>query len=137
MELLKKVFGRQIGTSYEDGVVLFEEGETPNSIYSVVSGEVDLYTKNGRKVLTVSPKGFVGIAFLFGCSQREFTAITNGPTNLLKLDKKLLTERIHQDPALAYTIMREMSMRYGKIIKTLTEAAEDCDSSKKPEEMVA
>jgi CRP-like cAMP-binding protein len=121
MGLLKKVFGRQIGTIYEDGEVLFTEGEPPNSIYSIVSGEVDFFTKKGRKVLTITTGSFVGIAYLFGCKQREFTAIINGPTTLLKLDKKLLTERIHQDPSLAFTIMQEMAKRYREIIGKLAQ----------------
>ncbi len=124
MGVLKKVFGRQVGTTYEDGTVLFEIGETPDQIYSIVSGQVDFLTKSGRRVLSVKAGDFVGIAFLFGCSQREFTAVTKGPTKLLKLDKKLLTERIHQDPSLAYKIMREMSIRYREIIENLTLAAD-------------
>ena len=120
MALLKKIFGRQIGTVYEDGTVLFNIGEVPEDIYSVVSGQVDFYTKDDRRVLSVTAGSFVGIAFLFGCKQREFTAVTNGETTLLKLDKTLLTERIHQDPSLAYSIMREMSVRYREIIEVLT-----------------
>ncbi len=120
MPILKKIFGRQVGTEYPEGTVLFRVGEQPNHIYSVVSGQVDFYTRDCRKVLSVGPGGFVGIAYLFGCERREMTAITKGPTKLLQLDKKLLTERIHQDPSLAYSIMREMAIRYREIIENLT-----------------
>ncbi|MBF0445247.1 MAG: cyclic nucleotide-binding domain-containing protein [Magnetococcales bacterium] len=118
MEILHKVFGRQAGTVYEDGVVLFREGEKPIHIYSVLSGQVDLFTRKGNKVFSVTAGSFVGISFLFGSHHREFTAITKGQTRLLDLDKKLMTERIYHDPSLAYRIM---SIRYREIVERLTQ----------------
>ncbi|MBF0193274.1 MAG: Crp/Fnr family transcriptional regulator [Magnetococcales bacterium] len=120
MDIFNKIVSRNIGTDYADGVVLYKSGEKPEHIFSVISGEVNLYTKEGKKVLTIGKGNFVGLDYLFNTDYRGFTAITNGPTKLIKLEKKLLTQRIHQDPSLAFKILSDVSYRYRTIIANIS-----------------
>ena len=120
MEVLKKLFGRQLGASYKKGTVLYSAGDRPEHIYTVLSGQVDLYSKTWIKVASLTKGDYVGIAYLFGCTKREFTAIVGEDTRLLQLERKVLIEKVHRDPSLAYKLMTDMSARYHEIIKKLT-----------------
>lgn len=109
-----------LGKHYADGEVIVRQGENGNCMYVIQEGAVDVVaTADGRELLlrSLGPSDFFGEMALFEEETRTATIRSNGPSQILTIDKKSFLGGIHEDPSLAFRIVQTMSHR----VRDLTE----------------
>ena len=103
-----------LGKIYQDGEVIVRQGEEGNHMYVIQKGKAEvLRESNGESVqLSVLGDGDIfGEMALFGKEPRSATVRAKGEVRVLTIDKKTFLKRVHEDPSLAFQILKKMSDR--------------------------
>jgi len=103
-----------LGRLYQDGEIIFRQGDPGDCMYIIQLGQVEVMQRKGDKefCLGVLGKGdFFGEMALFGQAVRSATVRSLGGASVLTLEKKGLLRKIHEDPSLAFTMLKKMSDR--------------------------
>ena len=106
--------GGSLGKVYRDGEIMFRQGDVGNCMYVVQDGEVEVlaHGDGGDVSLRVLGKGEIfGEMSLFDRRERSATVRAKGEARLLTLEKEGFLRRVHEDPSLAFNILRTMSKR--------------------------
>jgi len=109
-----------LGRQYGDGDVIFQQGDTGKCMYVIQKGEIEVFVTNGDRKLTLRTLGandFFGEMALFEKEKRSASARAVGEAHVLTIDKKNFLSGIHEDPSLAFRIVKTMSHR----IRNLTD----------------
>lgn len=104
----------QLGKVYGDGDVIVRQGDAGDCMYVVQAGEVEVVAhRDGREVpLRVLGRGEVfGEMSLFDREVRSATVRAKGEARLLTIDKTTFLSRVHEDPTLAFYIVKTMARR--------------------------
>jgi CRP-like cAMP-binding protein len=112
-----------LGREYGDGEVICRQGEPGDRMYVVQAGRaLVVHEANGREVqLTELSAGDVfGEMAIFDRKPRSATVRAKGPARVLTLDKRAFLRGVHEDPSLAYRILREMSQRIRRLTEELS-----------------
>lgn len=100
--------------TFEDGDLIFMEGDDSREMYVVVQGEV-VVTKNsdsGQVRLATLHKGdFVGEMSLLESLPRSATARAKGATKLLAIQPGGFLLKIRRDPTFAFEMLQSLSKR--------------------------
>lgn len=100
--------------NYEDGDVIFREGETGDKMFFIEEGRIRIVGsyKQTKKVLAIFNKGdFFGEMALFGRKERSATAVAIGPTRLLPVTRETLATQIGNRPDIGIAILETLSDR--------------------------
>jgi CRP/FNR family transcriptional regulator, cyclic AMP receptor protein len=104
----------QEARAYDDGEIIFREGEETREMYIVQRGEVVVSKKGPRGdiELAVLRKGdFVGEMSLLESLPRTATAKARGKTSLLAIHPGGFLLKIRRDPTFAFEMMQTLSRR--------------------------
>lgn len=100
--------------SFEDGALIFEEGDRGEVLFIIQAGEVEL-TRRGasgrRMVARMGPGDFFGEMSVVIGEERSARAVAVGPTRLLELDGATLEEMCIARPEVAIRIIRRLTTR--------------------------
>jgi len=110
----KKRFALEEPREFEDGQVIFNEGDDSREMYIVVSGCVAVSKKveDGEILLAELKKGdFVGEMSLLESVPRSATARTKGKTKLLVIHPGGFLLKIRRDPTFAFEMLQTLSRR--------------------------
>ena len=104
-----------IGRVYAADEVIYQQGDTGETMYLVGHGLVEILQRKGDKEYclgTLSEGDFFGEMALFGYTTRTATARA-GPEGavILTLEKKSFLKRLHHDPSMAFEMMKKMADR--------------------------
>lgn len=97
-------------------------------MYVIQEGEVEaLVEQDGRelRLRTLGPNEFFGEMALFEREVRTATIRATRPTRLLTIDKKNFLSGIHEDPSLAFNVVKTMSHRIRDLTERLAKYEED------------
>jgi len=100
--------------SYEDGHVLFHEGDIGDRLYIVVSGEVLILKRqeNSEKhLVTLKENDFLGELSLFDAETRTATARCHGHCRFLVIDRNDMEQLAHEYPAIAFGFIKVLISR--------------------------
>lgn len=112
-----------LGKIYQDGEEIVKQGDNGDCMYIIQSGQVEILIEiDGKTVqLAVRREGdFFGEMALFEHEVRMATVRALGTARILTIDKKNFLRRIHQDPSLAYHLLRNMSARIRQLSEEVT-----------------
>lgn len=107
-------FEHELVETYEEGEVIFSEGETGRDLYIVQEGSVQITKKTSQEPLelAVFNKGdFFGDMALLQSLPRYATAQAKGRTRLLILKPAGFLLKIRRDPTFAFEMLQQMSLR--------------------------
>ncbi len=106
-----RVFSQTAAEQYQDGEVVFRQGESSSNIYYIVSGRFDIIA-NDRKISTLTPADiFLGeMSFLLN-NRRSATVIASGPGSLVKLSKEAFINAIKREPHYGIFLARLLAQR--------------------------
>lgn len=113
-----------LGKIYRDGEIIVRQGEPGNCMFVVQHGEVEAVAESrGRefRLRTMGPNEFFGEMALFEEETRSVTVRALGEARVLTIDKKNFLGGIHEDPSLAFRIVRTMSHRIRDLTDRITE----------------
>ena len=118
VELKNRAIYRDIASKQ----ILFQQAETADSIYFLLSGQIRLATFTEERIIIhqfVEPEESFAETALF--SETYFcTAIANKASRVVAIDKELVRQALKEDPDLATVYMNQLTYRYENI-KTLLE----------------
>ena len=103
-----------LGREYQDGEIIVRQGDAGDSMFVIQEGQVEVLTeKDGQETrLRIAGEGeFMGEMAIFERIDRSATLRALGPVRVLTIDKKNFLRRVHEDPSLAFRIVKTMSAR--------------------------
>ena len=106
--------GRELGRLFKAGEIIFRQGDPARCLYVIQKGEVEIFMESefGSNHLTVRKKGEIfGEISLFACRSRFATARAVVNSRILTVDENSFIAKLHQDPSLAYRLIRQMAQR--------------------------
>ena len=109
-----KKFAPESVRTYQDGDVIFREGDDSREMYIVKQGEVAVVKSSIRGEIELARlrKGdFVGEMSLLESLPRSATARAKGPTKLLAIHPGGFLLKIRRDPTFAFEMMQALSRR--------------------------
>ena len=114
--------GKTLGTEYLDGETIVSQGQTGDCMYVIQSGRVEVLQAKGDEVqhLAFLEVGdFFGEMAMFESECRSATVEARGAARVLRVDKKTLLRRLHEDPLLAVNLLKTMSHRIRELNEVL------------------
>lgn len=117
-----------LGKEYRDGEVIVHQGEPGDCMFVIQAGEVEAVAEAGGRELRLRKMGvndFFGEMALFEQETRTATIRAVGPARVITIDKKNFLGGIHEDPSLAFRIVKTMSHRIRDLTDRLTKYEED------------
>ncbi len=128
-----------MGARYDDGATIFAQGTLGESAYVIQKGKVALLKAGpdgGEKRLTILKKGEIfGLTGLLGSDQRLFTARAKGEAFVMRLDRQVLVQRMHQDPSVAFGILSKTLKRTQELFKVQKEQQPGLGTNEGAQEM--
>lgn len=121
-----------LGRAYQDGEVLFRQGETGDCMYVILEGRVEAFLeREGEEVaLTLYREGdFLGEMALFARELHPSSARSLGSARILTLDKKNFLRRIQEDPSLALRLVQKLLGHIRELnqeVAVLNRAVQEC-----------
>ena len=104
-----------LGQWYPKGQVIIRQGELGEYIYAVQEGELEVVKtrKDGGeiRVAVLQAGDIFGEMAIIEKESRSATVRTLTEARLLTVDKKTFMSRVHEDPSLAFNIVRMMAKR--------------------------
>lgn len=115
-DAIKKVMSIAEKVSFDQGDVLFRDGDDPEYLYILVKGQVKLVLgETGKLVYTGSRIGEAfGWSALIDRKEYSATAITSEPTVLLRIERDRLLEILEKDMENGYLFFKSLSKALGK-----------------------
>jgi flavin-dependent dehydrogenase len=107
-----------LGKVYQDGEVIFRKGDTGDSMLVIQEGQVEVLEEfEGQEVcLAVSGVGeVIGEMAIFEQQTRSATVRALGKARVLSIDEKTFLRYVHQDPSLAYQLLKMLSNRVRRL----------------------
>ncbi|MBF0370048.1 MAG: cyclic nucleotide-binding domain-containing protein [Magnetococcales bacterium] len=106
--------GRRLGRKYLPGEIIFQEGDQADGLYIIQDGGVELrfpgQQASDSQGIILGKGQMFGEAALFGQSRaRCATARVLADSSILKVDDKTFMTHLHQDPSLAFHVLRNMA----------------------------
>ncbi|MBF0341365.1 MAG: cyclic nucleotide-binding domain-containing protein, partial [Magnetococcales bacterium] len=106
--------GRELGAQFLPGEVIFRQGEPARCMYVIQKGRVEIVMESefGPRHLNSLKEGDIfGEISLFAEKARIATARAVTEVRALQLDEKTFLSRLHQDPSLAFRLIRKLAQR--------------------------
>jgi len=117
-----------LGKHYSDGEILIKQGEVGDCMFVIQSGRVRIVreTRDGESFLREAGEGeLLGEMSIFDKEVRSATVRAAGPVQALTVDKNNFLRRVHEDPTLAFRLVRVMSRRVRELSEKLAEASRE------------
>jgi len=99
--------------SFQDGDILFNEGDPADNLYVIVDGEIEVIKNHGTpeevRLASLKEKDSFGEMTLFGSEGRSATAIANGDSTFLAMRKEHLLMLIQENPAISTAIVFQLA----------------------------
>ena len=104
----------ELGRLYRAGETIVRQGEVGDCMYVIQSGSVEIIKEEAGREVCLAELGegdFFGEMALFEKDVRSATVRALGDVRVLTVDHKILLRKIHEDPSLAFRIIRKLSQR--------------------------
>jgi uncharacterized membrane protein len=113
-EDLASLSGRLEETDYNEGDVIFNQGDEGSSLFLIEDGAVEISYGEGKakvRLAALFTGQYFGELSLFDGAPRSATAVAAKRSRLIRLDRKDLVDFVNKNPAAALRIIAEMSER--------------------------
>jgi anti-sigma regulatory factor (Ser/Thr protein kinase) len=119
-KVVPKVFSDQQEVAFQDGEVVFTQGEKSSCLYYIASGQFEIIA-NGKRVSTLGPQDiFLGeMSFLLD-NRRSATVKSIGRGMLIKISKEAFINAIKERPHYGIFLARLLAQRLVKLNKATT-----------------
>ena len=107
-----------LGKVYQPGEVIFRKGDAGNCMFVIQEGQVEVLGElEGQELrLAVSGAGeVIGEMAIFEHQAHSATVRALGKARVLTVDEKTFLRYVHQDPSLAYQLLKMMSNRIRRL----------------------
>lgn len=122
--VVPELFAESNEKVFDDGEVVFREGEESDYLYYIVSGKLDIYSSN-HKITTLTPDDiFLGeMSFLLN-SRRSADVLASGRATLITIDKQRFVTVIKEKPHYGVFLARLIAQRLSRLNQRLAQVEE-------------
>ena len=117
-QLVQLLSGMDVGDCmrrYRPNENIFVQGDPANAVFYIESGEVKLgvVSRNGKQAIVdiLGERSFFGEGCLAGEPVRVVTAIAVEPSNIIRMEKRVLLSLFHRSPWLAEEFIGQLASR--------------------------
>lgn len=103
-----------LGRVFQDGEIIIRKGDIGESMYVIQEGEVEVYLENEGREIRLARLGAgesIGEMAIFENEVRSANVRVIGQARMVTVDKKNFLRRVHEDPSLAYHLVKKLSHR--------------------------
>lgn len=103
-----------LGKIYQGGEIIIRQGDIGDCMFVIQDGQVEVLVEQGGKEMRLAVRGegeLFGEMAIFEKERRSATIRALGTVRLLTVDEKNFMRRVHEDPSLAYRMVKMMSHR--------------------------
>lgn len=103
-----------LGKRYRDRDLIVCEGEVGDCMFVVQEGSAEVVQEvdgEESRLTVLGPGDFFGEMALFDDEVRSASVRAVGEVRMLTVDRRTLMRRLHEDPSLAYEILKRLSRR--------------------------
>ncbi len=103
-----------LGRIYRDREIIVKQGDVGDCMYVIQEGRVEIVVEKDGQEIIIADRGegeFFGEMAIFEREVRMATVRALGEARILTIDERNFLRRIHEDPSLAYRVVRTMSQR--------------------------
>ena len=107
-----------LGKVYQPGEVIFRKGDAGDCMYVIQDGQVEVVGESqGQEVRlgVCEPGDLIGEMAIFEHQAHSATVRALGKARVLTVDEKTFLRYVHQDPSLAYQLLKMMSNRIRRL----------------------
>ena len=115
-----------LGKLYGEGEIIIREGEVGDCMYVIQAGRVEVLQRKGDKEVRLAELGpwdAFGELALFEGEVRSATVRALCEVRVLTIDKKTFLRRVHEDPSIAFRMLRRMSHRIRELSAQMDQVA--------------
>ena len=114
-DIIPGLFANREELTFDDGDVVFTEGEESNYLYYIASGNLDIYSNN-KQLSTITPEDILlgEMAFLLN-NRRSATVLSRGKSVLLKISKNEFMNIVKEKPHYGILLARLIAQRLSKL----------------------
>ena len=119
--------------SFQDGDVLFRQGDDGDAAYIVIEGAADVLVSSGDtevKVAELGENAFVGDMGVISDMPRTATVRASGNLLTLRIRKEHMMQMVRESQELALAVLREVVGRLAKTTKDLSDARAEIEDLK-------
>lgn len=106
----EKIYGLCKAKFFHSGENIFNQGDEENSLYVLLSGEVEIVVDGVGVVHVISGNEVLGEMGLVCDAPRSASAVSKKPTMILRLESKELHELMRLNTRIGYVVMRNIAM---------------------------
>jgi hypothetical protein len=107
-----------LGRIYEDGETIFHKGEAGDCMFVIQEGQVEVIEEMDDQEVRLAVNGVgdvIGEMALFERQARSATVRALGRARVLTVDERTFMRYVHQDPSIAFQLLRIMSNRVRRL----------------------
>ena len=103
--------------TFEDGEILFEQGDPSDSAYLVLSGEMEILVGTGDDIVVaelLEANDLVGEMGVLANAPRSATIRSRGQVQALRISGDMFLDLLAENPSVALDVMRQLSEKLGR-----------------------
>lgn len=111
--------------TFEDGEILFEEGDASDSAYLIMSGVMEVLAGTGEDQVVageLQANQLVGEMGVLANAPRSATIRARGQVQALRIDGDMFLDLLSENPGLALDVMRQLSEKLARSHKQFEHA---------------
>jgi CRP/FNR family transcriptional regulator, cyclic AMP receptor protein len=116
-----------MGLMFRDGHAIVRQGELGDCMYVIQEGQVEvIYRKGGKEFCfgVLGPGDFFGETALIEQEVRPATVRALGTVIVLRVEKRMFLQRVHEDASFAYRIIKKMARQIRKLEDALVRTSD-------------
>jgi CRP-like cAMP-binding protein len=105
--------------SYEDGEVVFEEGDLADAVYVIIDGEAEILADTGTGRVSVGRLGkdeLFGELAVLNNAPRSATLRARGHLKVLRIDGEKFVTLLADNQSVALAVIRQLSVKLARAI---------------------
>jgi CRP-like cAMP-binding protein len=120
-------FGQETVCEYQDGEMIFLEGDATREMFVIQSGEVEIL-RDGASLKILDRGAMFGEMALLESAPRSANARARGVTKLVEIKPGGFLLKVRRDPTFAFELLRQLSGRLretsNRLVESLASASE-------------
>ena len=116
-----------MGLMYRDGHAIVRQGELGDCMYVIQEGQVEVIYRKGEKEFclgVLGPGDFFGEMSLIDQEVRPATVRALGPVMVVRVEKRMFLQRVHEDASFAFRIIKKMARQIRELESALVRVSD-------------
>jgi CRP/FNR family transcriptional regulator, cyclic AMP receptor protein len=116
-----------MGLMFRDGHAIVRQGELGDCMYVIQEGQVEVIYRKGEKEFclgVLGPGDFFGETALIEQEVRPSTVRALGPVIVLRVEKRMFLQRVHEDASFAFRIIKKMARQIRELESALVRTSD-------------